>query len=167
MSVTYGTSTDITFASLNGLTADTWAESGQVNLSSSNAQDCIVGGKVKTDAAGWADGDYLEVYVVVPWDKANPTTTIGGSVGTGLDGTDSTETESGGGAFMKENLILARRITVDADASKEYHMVPFSLVNVLGYMPPYFSLMVWNSDISDTLDATDGGQFMYTTITYA
>lgn len=170
MAKTIGTSTDITFTSLNGLTAGNWAASAQVDLSTSDAQDCLLGGWLQTDAAGWTDTTRIDIYVTAPHDKAYPTTTIGGSVGTGLAGTDSTVTESGGGAFMQQNLIFFTDVYVDADATKKYYVPPLSLAHAFnGALPTHFQVLVHLADTTagKDLDATDGGQFMYTTIEYA
>lgn len=169
MAKTIGTSTDIAFTSLNGLTAGAWAASAQVDLSSSAAQDCLLGGWIQTDAAGWTDTSRIDLYVTAPHDKANPTTTIGGSVGTGLAGTDSVVSESGGGDFLWQNLVYFGAVYVDADANKKYYITPVSLAHAFnGVLPTHFQVILHLQDTTagKDLDATDGGQFMYTTIEY-
>jgi hypothetical protein len=163
MAITFGTSTAFTTTGFESLGDDEWAESTQIDLTSVDAHDIMVGGKV-VGGANIADGDTVEVYLSAAWDKSNPTTSIGGSTGTGLDGVDSTETE--GIAFQKEGLRLVEVITFGG-ASETQHMNPVSVMSAFGFIPPYLSVIIHNAQTTAADDLSTGNEFKYTTIKYA
>ena len=126
----YSATTTIAATNLNSLADDAFTALPEVDNSSNNYIDALVGGVIQTGASGWAaDGHFIDVYVVAMYsatatDKGGAMGSTGGIAAAGEALTESTE-------FKLENILPVTRIVAEAN-STYYHWGPVSLLSVFG-----------------------------------
>lgn len=161
VTTTYATTAACTVTNIESLTADAWASATQVDNTSNNYVDVLVGGVMVTSATPVA-GDTINIYVAATYSDTD--TDVGGAVDTtGAIGT-ATEVLTETTEFIKENLTLLAVVTADTTSAEQYHFGPISVASAFGGVMPRKWTIIVHNNTTETMGT--GNTIDYTGITY-
>lgn len=167
--VTYAADAAVTATNWESLVADDWASLPDIDNTSNNYIDILIGGQIDLDTTTGtiAAGESFDIYVAARYDK-DVTTSYTGGIDTAFGANDSTLTEDT--EFTPLNLIFLTSVSVEAtspDVSQGYNWGPVSVAQVFGgILPQHVMLVGHNNTGATTTAATSTTAVNYVGITY-
>lgn len=138
-----GTRTTLTTTALNSLASATYVSAGTIDVNATDPIDVVV--EVEATPGTVAGNKQLLVFAQASFDNTN----------------FSTGPTSGTTATDEPNLLFLGSLPLNTNATLQRR--PFSVMSALGYVPPYFKIIVKND--SGAALAASGHAVYYTTYT--